>query len=136
MDDLTRELNRWMATPFDWTEMNCCFVVADWINAVRGIDPAEGDRWMFDDMGSCQRATGYFSDPVGVFGARMEAVGIKRGNELKRGDVGVLKLSDQRHPIPGVFTGKSWAFKGPDGTTSRHPRTVEVLAFWSLGYED
>lgn len=135
MDPLYRELHRWMALPFDWSTMNCCFAVADWIEIVRGVDPAATDRWTFDDLGSCQRATGYFTDPVGVAQKRLEAIGIQRGNELRAGDVGLLKLPDVGYPVAGVFTGTSWAFKGPDGTTTRQPQMVELMAFWSIGYD-
>ncbi|MFY0620036.1 DUF6950 family protein [Shimia sp.] len=135
MNDLYRELHRWMAMPFDWTDANCAFCVADWIKQVRGVDPAAADRFTFADMASCQRATGFFSDPVGVFAERIEAAGLTRGNELKAGDVGILEVAGERTALAGVFTGSSWAFKGPNGTTTRRPDQVRVLAFWSVGYE-
>lgn len=135
MTPLYAELNRWMSLPFIWGETDCIMVLCDWINAVRGVDPAVNDRFTYDDAGSCQRATRYFTDPVGTLDSRFAPAGIKRGNYLRPGDIGLIQLPDQRHPVGGIWTGEIWGCKGPAGTVTRHPSMVEVLAFWSVGYE-
>ncbi len=132
MSPLYLEINRWLATPFDWATANCAFVAADWVARVRGVDPAAPHRWTFDDMPGCQRATGFFTDPVGVVDRAMAAVGIGRGNALAMGDVAVLRLRDTGRPVVAVWTGQSWVMKGPEGATTRAPATVELLAFWSI----
>lgn len=135
MTPLYAELNRWMGTPFIWGETDCIMVLCDWIKTVRGVDPASGDRFTYDDAGSCQRATRYFSQPVETLDSRFAPAGIRRGNELRAGDVGLIKLPDERHPVGGIWTGDCWGCKGPNGTTTVAPAVAEVLAFWSVGYE-
>lgn len=135
MSPLYQEINSWLSTPFDWATANCAFVAADWVLRVRGVDPAARWRWTFDDAGSCQRATGFFSDPVSVVDAALAEVHIQRGNDLRAGDVGVLMLWGVARPVVGIWTGIAWAMKGPDGATTRAPATVEVLAFWDVGYD-
>lgn len=126
------EINRWLAQPFDWATMNCAFAACDWVLRATGRDPAEADRMTFDDMAGCARATGYFRDPVGTVADRMERAGFRRGNALRTGDLGVLRLPDLRHPVVGVWTGTSWAVKAPEGATTRAPALVTVLAFWNV----
>ena len=134
MTPVYAELHRWMGQPFVWGETNCCFVLGDWIARVRGVDPFAGDRFTFTDPGSCQRATGYFSDPLGVIGARMAAAGLEPVTAPATGDVALVRVPDERHPVGALWTGLSWAMKGPRGVSTRHPAQVQVLAIWGVDY--
>ncbi len=134
MDALDLELNKWMTEPFTWETHNCCFLAGRWVAQVVGFDPSESDHFTFDDMGSCQRTTGWFRDPVGTFDKRAVVAGLPRTDTPRRGDVGVIKVPDERHPVAGIFTGQSWAFKTQNGVKSWAPKTVEPLAVWSVNF--
>ena len=112
-------------------------VLADWVQRVTGIDPADAVRLTYHDPGSCQRETGFLRDPVGSATRCFEGVaGLKRGNVLEVGDVAVLRrLDDPRWPVGGLWTGASWGCKGSEGTTTLAPRIVAIQAFWNVGYE-
>lgn len=135
MTPLYRFLNSRLRAQFSWSHDNCCFFTCDWIMEIRGVDPAQDDRVTFDDMASCARVTGYFRDPVGVYGGRLAAVGIHRSERLAAGDVGLVNVPGERWPVAGIFTGRAWVFLGQDGLSTWRPETVHVLATWGVGYE-
>ncbi|KAF0675065.1 DUF6950 family protein [Profundibacterium mesophilum] len=132
MTPLFAHVNSWISTPFDWHSANCWFVIGDWINEVRGVDPFGGDRWTFSTMGECQRETRYFTDPLGAIAPRMEAAGLRRGNELRAGDAGMIRVCGERMPTGALWLGDCWACKGPQGATTIKPEAADVLAFWSV----
>lgn len=132
---LHAHLSRWLSQEFSYSDRNCAFVAADWIKVVRGVDPAADDRHLFSDQAGCQRATRYFSDPVACVGARMDRYGIPRGNDLRPGDVGVVRLPGMACPIVAIWAGTAWVYLPPQGAGSTRGDLVEVLAFWSVGYD-
>lgn len=136
MDLLYRELHHWLSRPFVWGECDCMIVLGDWVKAVKGIDPVEEIRYTYDSKFSCQRATGFFTDPVGVVRRfAEEKAGLSPTDDPVKGDVGVIEVPvDGKLEAAGaIFTGKSWAVKAPFGTTTTQP--IRVLAAWSVGYE-
>lgn len=129
-----------MAKPFIWGETDCILVLADWIERVRGADPAADIRGTYDSRGSCQRETGFLRDPVGVVEKSLATIGgLERTQEPLTGDIAILRLmeSDGRvSPCGALWLGSAWGCKGPSGATTLHPsNVVEVLAIWSVGYE-
>lgn len=133
MTPLYAHLNDWRGKPFVWGETDCACFIASWVARSGYADPMAADRWTYTCEGECTRTTGYRRDPVGVVGARLAAVGVARGNELRAGDVGVVEISGR--PVCAIFGGPWWAVKGPDGVTTLAPRLVRMLAFWSVGYD-
>lgn len=136
MDDLYKEINSWLAKPFVWGECDCMLVLADWVLRVTGKDPAIDMRYTYDSKFSCQRETGYFTDPVGTVARCFEQnAGLKRTDHPVKGDVGVVEVpvDGKIEAAGGIFTGKSWAVKAPQGATTLQP--IRVLAAWSVGYE-
>lgn len=134
MDDLDRELNSWMTMEFTWFKNNCAFLACNWVLKVKGVDPAASIRDSFDSFEGCQRVTGYFRDPVGVTKKFFADCGLNETSAPKRGDVGILRAPGEDHPLMGVYTGVSWAFKHQDrGVKSWHPQFVQVLVAWDIG---
>lgn len=137
MTPLYREIHRWLALPFEWGVTDCMIVLGDWIHAIHGIDPVADLRYSYDSPSSCQRVTGFFSDPVATVARFAEGnAGLeRRAGEPVKGDVGVLKIGTGRMEVAGgLFTGKSWAVKAPHGATTLRP--LEVLAVWDSRYVD
>ncbi|WP_457645329.1 DUF6950 family protein [Profundibacter sp.] len=137
MTPIFQELHRWMATPHVWGVADCITVLADWVQVVTGTDPMADVRMTYFDAASCQRETGFMRDPVAVFDKYAAAAGLQRGNELRAGDIAVIRRRDMVDPWPvgGLWTGSAWACKGPHGVTTLAPKMVEVIAFWNVGYE-
>lgn len=140
MNLLTQEINRWMGLPFEWGRTDCCLLLADWL--IRALDlpedPAGHLRFCYDSMASCHRLTGYLRDPVAVVGGICEGVvGLARTDTPRRGDIGVVLTvgeSGRQEAVGAIYTGTSWITKAPQGLTSYQP--LQVLAAWSVGYED
>ena len=64
MDIIYATAHKWMATPFVWGASDCMLVLADYLVALDYIDI--GDKWRgtYDSALSCQRASGFLTDPV------------------------------------------------------------------------
>lgn len=139
MTPLQVEIHRWAATPFDWGGWNgtdCMLAPADWVARVTGCDVAASVRRTYHDLRSCERATGFFSDPVAAAARYFEGVGgLRRANVAAAGDVAVVRrIDDPRLPSGAMWLGECWALKGPSGATTLHPRLVRPLAIWSVGH--
>lgn len=130
------ELHRWAATPHLWGQSDCMLVLADWVQRVTGVDPAADIRGTYWDAKTCQDATGFLREPVKAVARYAEGVAnLPRGNELRLGDVAVVRLADEpRWPVGGLFLGAAWGFKSLSGVATRAPQFVRVEAFWSVGY--
>ena len=137
MTPLYLEINRWLPLPFVWGETDCMIVLGDWIKRIHNIDPVEDIRGKYDSAMSCQRLTGFFTDPVSVVGKFAEQASLEpRVGTAQRGDVGVLyHVSEGRmQPVGGLCLGKNWAIKAPTGATTLVP--FQVLAAWDAQYAD
>lgn len=136
MTPLYQEMHRWLGMPFIWGESDCMIVLGDWIERIHGIDPVADLRYTYDSPGTCQRMTGFFTDPVSTVAefAEVKAGLVRRDGLACKGDVGVLRIGGGRMDVAGgLFTGKSWAVKAPNGATTLKP--LEVLAVWDSRYE-
>ena len=139
MTPLYREIHRWKTLPFIWGETDCVLCLSDWVQQVRGVDPAESVRGTYDSRGSCHRETGYFRDPVGVLDGYLRPCGIERTDHPKPGDIGLIlaREADGRiSPCGALWLGEAWACRSPGLTTTISPKTApDALAMWSVGYE-
>jgi len=134
MTPIYRELHRWSALPFTRGETDCATCIADWLMVCGWPDPMADVRGLYEDDLTCERATGFVRDPMGSVSRRLAAIGLPRGNELRAGDVALIRVRGIRLPVGALWTGQAWAAKGPDGTTTIRPELVDVLGFWSVGY--
>lgn len=134
MTPIYRELNRWLTLPWRWGETDCIMVCADWINSVRGVDPAADLRLTYGSAGECQRVTGFFTRPLDVIGPRMAAAGLLPTAAPVAGDVAVVLqiVAGLSRPHGALCLGTQWAVKGEDGVTAFTPQ--KILAAWGVGY--
>uniref|UniRef100_UPI0040487BD1 DUF6950 family protein n=1 Tax=Yoonia sp. TaxID=2212373 RepID=UPI0040487BD1 len=130
-------LHKWQSMAHVWGLSDCMTVICDWCVENGHPDPLGDLRWGYDSAISCQKLTGYLTDPLSVCAAQFEGVaGLKRGNALNAGDVGVVRRRDDpRFAYGMLWTGHSWAGLGENGAVTVDASMVEVLAFWSVGYE-
>lgn len=135
-------LHRAAAVPFVWGHADCALFLADWFQHVHGADPAAHLRGQYHDPGSCQRLCGWFTDPAAVIEGCLDTVrsdpaAFPRGaNRPEVGDVAVLMVrdADQVFPAGAVWLGKVWGLRAQQGVTTRHPRTVQPIETWGIGY--
>lgn len=123
---------------FEWGRCDCMSVLADWIAHVRGVDPVEHIRGQYHDALSCERLTGFVSDPVAAVQACLDTIGgLERVRAPQTGDIAVLLVAtgkDERHAC-GLWMGAGWAVKGEQGATYLRPADViGELAVWRVGY--
>lgn len=149
MTPLYAELHRWAALPHAWGQCDCMLVLGDWVARVRGVDPFAALRGTYDSPLTCERATGFLSDPVPVAARHLQGgAGLARVDlfdpadpdapallsRLAPGDIAVIRRRDDpRWPMGALWTGRCWACKGPNGTTTLHPALVQPLAAWRVG---
>lgn len=139
MTPLYHEIHRWAALPFIWGETDCMLVLADWIERVHGVDTADHLRLAYDDFGSCQRVSRFFTDPEACVEGCVSKLGLARADDPVAGDIGLLRLPDEKgriRPFGGLWLGEAWAVKAPQGVTTLHSKVAQdVLAIWAVGYE-
>jgi len=132
MDPVFAFANRLIGVPFRWGESDCVMVVADYVRAVTGRDPAADLRLTYSSAGECQRVTGFFTNPLGCIAPRLEACGLRRVSEAQKGDVGiVLQMVAGRAPQPhgAICLGQgNWLVKSQEAVAALVP--LKVVAAW------
>lgn len=137
MTPLYALMHRWAVAPFAWGQSDCALCAADWVGDCHGIDIAAQFRGRYFDAASCERVTGWFSDPVAAMTSAFEPLGgLAQVDTPQPGDVGILPLpSDTRIlPVAGVFLGSCWGVKGPSGATTIGPRLARPVAIFEVGH--
>lgn len=124
-------VQHWASTPFEWGVSDCMLVVADYIEAITGKNPAAHLKYTYDSRTTLQKETGFFTDPVGVVSKLME--GFPEISEPKKGCCAVIKID--KDTVGAIYLGTCWAAKSPDGVTTINPNLVQVLKMWDVGYE-
>lgn len=139
MTPLYAFLNRYEQVPFVWGGhdggTDCCLFLADWCAWREWPDPAAEVRFTYHDRSSCQRETRFLTDPVTIMSICAEDVaGMEPTDDIKEGDVAVIRLGPNRY-LGAIWTGSmGWASKAEEGIIF-HDAGREVLKAWSVGYE-
>lgn len=137
MTPLYRMMHEWARTPFVWGQSDCCLVVADWYQALWGVDPAAHLRGTYHDALTC-RKTGWFANPVKVVDDVLAPC--ERGVEIDTptpGSVAVIQVARAggNYCVGAIWLGTVWGVKGPDGVTTLHPRQTFMRKAWDIGYD-
>lgn len=135
MTPLYAFLTKYDPLPFVWGECDCALFLCDWAVFNGWPDPAEHVRFTYHDRSSCQRETRFVTDPVRIMSICAEEVaGMKPTEDLREGDVAVIKLGPNFH-LGAIWAGSmGWASKAEDGIVF-HDAGKQVLKAWSIGYE-
>jgi hypothetical protein len=130
MDKLYAHLHRSMAEPFVWGEGDCMLDVANYLLLLTGHDCGKRFRGLYDSAFTCQKASGFLTDPVKPFAECVAEFPLAMTAEPKRGDVGVILVQDGRKAkaTGGICLGRNWAVKAERGLTIGP--CIEVLAAW------
>lgn len=145
MTPLYAMMHRWASEPFVWGWSDCALcAIADWHMALHGSDPAAHLRGTYDSPQSCQRVTGWFTDPVKVVEDALATVGGRpRVDTPALGDVAIIRIPQaggKTTPVAAIWLGDCWGVRCEDGAIdNRKSMTVgpmvPVLAVWEFGYE-
>jgi hypothetical protein len=123
-----------MAQEFIWGQTDCMLVLADYLIDL-GYDDI-GDKWRgtYDSALSCQRVSGFLTDPVKPLREGANRLGLPETDEPKRGDIGVIHVWDSRRlkAVGAAFLGQNWAVKG-ESKVLVGP-AFSVLAAWSVAH--
>lgn len=125
-------IHHWHGAAHVWGECDCMLVLADWVRAVRGFDPAADLRGTYGDPDVCAVGRAYRADPLPVcrraFGALPEVA------RPAPGDIALLGLPGQRFLFGALRLDDTlWAMKleGRGVVTTRAGR---AMAIWGVGY--
>lgn len=104
------------ARPFAWGPADCGKLAADWIQAVRGFDPAPWSRGTYADASgayAAMRAAGFRSLEAVVTAALGQPLDVPL--KAQRGDV--VSLKDRGRIVLGVVdpSGRAIAVRSPSG---------------------
>lgn len=144
MSPLYAIMHHWASQPFVWGWSDCALGLADWIEAVRGVDPAAHLRGTYSCAQSCQRHTGWFTDPVAVIDGCLATIGgLPRIPDPVAGDIAVLVLPQDQgrgFPVGGLWLGDCWGVRCEGGSIDNRKsmtvgRHTPALATWGVGYE-
>lgn len=103
-----------MAEPFRRPDADCCALVADWVEACTGIDPAAAMRGAYSDRRGAVaiiRAAGGFA---AMWRTHMTLAGFDETETPREGDVGVVRDAAGQLVAAIRFDGK-WAAKTRGG---------------------
>ncbi|MBP9047917.1 MAG: hypothetical protein KBF85_06550 [Tabrizicola sp.] len=91
MDRLSLFVSHQLKRRFAWGVDDCVTFPADWLVENGHADPMGDLRGSYATAASCQRATGFFTDPVGAVAGRMAGLlAVAPDGQPERGDVGVV----------------------------------------------
>lgn len=129
-------LHRWAATPHVWGYADCMMVLADWVQAVQGWDPAQALRGTYGDPEVCPLGRAYRRDPEPVLRdafARLPLV-----EAPSPGDVALVSIAGDRWQS-GALRLKTdhWALltRG-HGVLTVPGRAVRAALIWGVGYAE
>ena len=105
--ELARFIESRRTMPFIWGENDCCLFVADAVQLISGIDPAEPFRGKYTTATGAARALKKYGDGT-IAGALSQVFQEIKPCELGRGDVAMIEVNGQ--PAAALsFSGKLWA---------------------------
>lgn len=131
MDTLYAHVHKWMATPFIWGESDCMLVLADYLIDLGYADI--GDKWRgtYDSALSCQRVSGFLTDPVKPLREGARRLNLTETDNPVRGDIGVITVRHKDGKIKAVGAvclGRNWAIKSEQSVLVDKP--IQILAAW------
>jgi hypothetical protein len=107
-------------TPFAYGRRDCGLWMADWVKAVRGVDPAAHLRGRYRTELGCARLLRRRGGLVEVARACFESVGLVATEKPLAGDVGVIRVMTAKGEgmAGAICTGPRWAVLALGGLIS------------------
>lgn len=133
MDLLQHFASRQVRQVFAWGIDDCVTLPADWVAEISGFDPMLDLRGRYDSLASCQRITGFLTNPLGVIAPRMNRFAVVAAQDVQRGDVAAVMsaMAGGVHAHGAICLGDGqWMARGAAGLTVLQP--IKVLAAWHI----
>lgn len=133
MDKLYARIHRWMASPFVWGEDDCMIAIADYLMDLGYPDCAAMWRGTYDSALTCQKVSGYLTDPVKPMKISADFLGLEQTDEPRRGDVGVISVRHKDgkfRAVGAIYLGQNWAIRSEGSVLVDRPS--HVLAAWRV----
>lgn len=134
MDALQHFASRQVRQTFAWGIDDCITLTADWVAEVAGFDPMLDLRGRYDSLASCQRMTGFLTNPLAVIAPRMAPLATVPIGDARRGDVGLVMspgLGGMQAHGAICLGQRQWMARGVVGLTVLAPE--KGLAVWRVG---
>jgi hypothetical protein len=132
MDSLYRQLHVWAAKPHEWSYCDCMTILADWVQIVRGFDPAADLRGTYRNPDVCATGFAYRADPLPVCSRVFAPLPVVDAPAY--GDVALVEVPGTRYLCGAIRIKRNlWAMKtAPKGMM--FARNLRVERAWSVGY--
>ena len=132
MDSLYRQLHVWAAKPHEWSYCDCMTILADWVQIVRGFDPAAGLRGTYGDPEMCPIGRAYRADPLPVCSRVFAPLPVVDAPAY--GDVALVDVPGSRFLSGAIrLKGRAWAMK-TEARGMMFARSLRPVCVWSVGY--
>jgi hypothetical protein len=133
MDTLYAHVHKWMASQFVWGESDCMLVLADYLVDLGYADIGDIWRGTYDSALSCQRVSGFLTDPVKPLREGAERIGLPATCDPRRGDIGVITVCHKDGKVKAVGAvclGQNWAIRSEHSVLV--DKALQVLAAWRV----
>lgn len=114
--------------PFVDGETDCALTVADWVEAVTGIDPAAHLRGRYKTALGRERLLRKLGGLEAVMADCAARAGLQETGSPGRGDIGLICLASGVE-IAGICTGRLWSMASSDGHLAIRG---EVMRAWRV----
>lgn len=117
-DALRRYLREAARTPFAWGRTDCCLFLADWVMAVRGIDPAQPLRGRYISERGAERWLRRHGGLVATVGLCAAGAGLAPTPAPRAGDIGVVRAmgpDGKPREAGAICAGGRWMARTPGG---------------------
>jgi len=128
VNELAAYLRDEAARRFELGCADCVTLAADWVRAVRGIDPIVDCRGYAGDANACLRERGGL---LRAAGRAMRRAGLRMTRAPQPGDVAVVQLGSNLATC-AIRTERGYVLRLDDGLASVPPERVCLLAAWRV----
>jgi len=125
MDYVDELLIQWRQSSFVWGQSDCLLSVGDYIHSRGGLNISGLYHGTYSDAAGALERMQQAGGPL----ALIDATGIPRASEARRGDVVVIDVATG---IAGVHTGQGVAVRRERGLAEINWRFVKILQAWAV----
>lgn len=118
-----------------WGHVDCTMMVADWIHAVRGVDPAHYFRMSYSTARGARKLIADWGGFEALIGRALDGFNLRRTDDPQTGDVGIVEGPCLWDGVPemgqllAVRQGEFWTARRRRGLVSQR---FPMVAAWRV----